>query len=135
MFSWFLFYVKFYCIFSIILQYVCKIQCKDWMWEIGEKLWTKNNSRVDNPQKATWEAYIRCWRVKCQKVSHDLANLWDALLAYFTVLYSFLYPHYKSSYYPLLMPLFYGSPNGRRSPTIRKMGWKRSIISKTVKAR
>ena len=34
---------------------------------------------MDNPQKVTWEAYARSWRVKCQTIFreslHDLANL------------------------------------------------------------
>jgi len=29
------------------------------------------------------------------------------------------------------MPIFYERPNGRRNPTIRKMGGKRSIIGKS----
>ena len=65
-------------------------------------------SRVNKPQKGMWEAHAETWKFKCQKASrdssHDLANSWDdprdALPAYFSVLSSFLYPHYKSSHYP-----------------------------------
>ena len=64
----------------------------------------KIGSRVDNSWKVTWEAHAGSWRVKCQEASCDLANsqddLQDALLACFSVLFSFLYPYYKSSHYP-----------------------------------
>ena len=63
----------------------------DWLW-------------VDNSRKVTWEAHAESWRVKCQEASCDLTNsqddLRDALLACFSVLFSFLYPYYKSSHYP-----------------------------------
>ena len=90
-------------------------------WRIGQLVtysrmareWTTRNllaigSRLDNSWKVTREVHAGNWRVKCQKASRDsscdLANpqddLRDSLSTCFTVLFSFLYPHYKSSHYP-----------------------------------
>ena len=112
---WFrtMFYVKFYCIpvqsfLCIFVRFNVRVEYESW-WRIVKIEKFVIGSRVDNSQKATWEAHAGIWIIFCQTIFRkwlrDLANLQVThktlcLELFKKVFFSFLYLHYKSLRYP-----------------------------------
>ena len=80
------------------------------MWEFGEDLWRTvkftTGTWVGNPWKATWEAHVESWIVKCHFTSHFAigpTHKWPTKFSIWlilNVLSLLLYLHYINSYYP-----------------------------------